>query len=56
MYPSIILKHVVMLWPKVEKSTMAELRRTSRIRARGKTSGCYLHRKKPVSENAVVES
>ncbi len=26
MYPSIILKHVVMLWPRVEKSTMAELR------------------------------
>jgi hypothetical protein len=27
MYPSIILKHVVILWPRVEKSAIAELKR-----------------------------
>ncbi len=55
MYPSIILKHVVILWPRVEKSAIAELRRASREDGRW-TWDFHLHRKKPVSENAVVES
>lgn len=33
MYPSIILKQVVMLCPRVEKSVMAELQRKKPVRA-----------------------